>query len=498
MHTNLKDSAFSRQTLFLFALLALYFSCHIFLRVSISPTLDFDEAEQAVLSQWLLPGYTEQPPLYSWLQYLFFALFGKNVFAISLLKNSILFFTYVFFFFAAYQIFNNENNAALATISLLLLPQIGWESQRDMTHTAFAVLAATLTLWQVLRMRDKRGFVQYLILGVTLSIGILSKSNYLLFLAVLIPTLISIAESRTLFCSVKIIISILVIAILCGNYLFWMFTHQDIVFSATYKFNQTQESNWIKGPATLLFRCFLFISPLWAIFLLFFGTQLTTRTDKPPLFSRLFTLRYLIILLLILMVVIITTKVTNIKDRWLQPILFLFPLFLFARISIEKTSKKIIGGYYLIVLFAALFIYGAFMFRVLGAAYLSNYCRLNYPIADLVTEIKKSNFSGGVILSDDRFMAGNMVLHFPTSNVVIPGYGFEKNLAKDPSQLLAIVWERRTVEVPMSIQNFLYQTYGFKLRDFQVQYKEYYYLFSQKEPITMAFAIIPLRRYIRQ
>ncbi|WP_019217369.1 hypothetical protein [Legionella tunisiensis] len=33
--------------------------------------LELDEAEQVIVAQQLLPGYPDQPPLYSWLQYFF-------------------------------------------------------------------------------------------------------------------------------------------------------------------------------------------------------------------------------------------------------------------------------------------------------------------------------------------------------------------------------------------------------------------------------------------
>jgi len=80
---------------FLF-LLALYFCLQVVLRVVSSPALELDEAEQIVLSQWLLPGYGSQPPLYTWLQFILTKIVGTNVLAVSLLKNILLFLAFVF------------------------------------------------------------------------------------------------------------------------------------------------------------------------------------------------------------------------------------------------------------------------------------------------------------------------------------------------------------------------------------------------------------------
>lgn len=129
MTTDSSDSY--NLTLKFLLLLGCYFSLHIVLRVIISDSLDYDEAEQALLGQWLLAGYTEQPPLYTWIQYGLFKLFGKGVFAISLLKNSLLYLTYIFVFFSSREVLRDGRAAILATASLLLIPQIAWESQRD-------------------------------------------------------------------------------------------------------------------------------------------------------------------------------------------------------------------------------------------------------------------------------------------------------------------------------------------------------------------------------
>ena len=178
------------QRWFLLAIVT-YFCLHILLRVMISPTLDYDEAEQALLSQWLLPGYTEQPPLYTWIQHLLFQLFGENAFAISLLKNSLLLLTYLFVLLSGRLLFSSPLLPILASASLLLIPQIGWESQRDMTHTTLVTCSAAATLWLLLRLLKTNRPVDYLLLGLGMGVGFMSKANYFAFLILLIPTFLS-------------------------------------------------------------------------------------------------------------------------------------------------------------------------------------------------------------------------------------------------------------------------------------------------------------------
>jgi 4-amino-4-deoxy-L-arabinose transferase-like glycosyltransferase len=88
----------------LFVFLAGYFFLQLLSRVLISDSANLDEAEQLILTQRIRWGYAAQPPLYTWLQALFFTVFGINIFALALLKNSLLFTTYAFNYLSAKQI----------------------------------------------------------------------------------------------------------------------------------------------------------------------------------------------------------------------------------------------------------------------------------------------------------------------------------------------------------------------------------------------------------
>ena len=65
-----------RPAVILFFLTLLILFIRLFLRGN---SLELDEAEQVIVAQQLLPGYPDQPPFYSWLQYLFFKLVGFNL-----------------------------------------------------------------------------------------------------------------------------------------------------------------------------------------------------------------------------------------------------------------------------------------------------------------------------------------------------------------------------------------------------------------------------------
>jgi 4-amino-4-deoxy-L-arabinose transferase-like glycosyltransferase len=122
-----------KQSVRFVLVLALYFLAHLVIRLSLSDSLDLDEAEQAFEFQQFRMGYGTQPPLYNWLQWILFSALGMNLFALALLKSLCLFSIYFFMFLTARPLVGSMGAMAVSA-SMLLLPQIGWEAQRDLTH----------------------------------------------------------------------------------------------------------------------------------------------------------------------------------------------------------------------------------------------------------------------------------------------------------------------------------------------------------------------------
>jgi lipopolysaccharide core galacturonosyltransferase RgtB len=488
-------------TLPFFLALGGYFALHIALRVALSGSLDYDEAEQALLGQWLLAGYTEQPPLYTWLQHLFFVLLGKNVFAVSLLKNGILFLTYTCFFFASRIILGDNRQAMLAAFSLLLIPQIGWESQRDMTHTTLVVFATAATIWQTMRLLKIQSLINYCVFGLLLSIGILAKANFFIVIAALLLTLSSFAEGRRILFSKRFLVGLIITVALTAFYVLWMIDNQDIVFSTTYKFKRTFESSWYraienpycKGMLYLVANSILLLTPLWLIYLLIFPAGFSWKRNTQCGFHRQFIKKYLLLLFFILLVVVIAGKVSYVKDRWLQPLLFVVPIFFFARISPATITLARFKTFLSIVAFAAVAIYIAFTIRVVGASYIGSFCRLNYPFTAFAEDLRKLNFTNGLIISDDRFLAGNFHFQFPDGTALIPEYGFEKLVENHRYAQAAIVWHaEQSLGVPVTLQTFIEKTYGIQVGKYPVHYLQHRYLFARNETITLAVLILPL------
>ena len=70
--------------------------------------------------------------------------------------------------------------AIIATLSLLTIPQIAFEAQRDLTHTVAVIFAAALFFYGFFRTLAAPSAASYLLTGVAIGIGLISKYNFAL------------------------------------------------------------------------------------------------------------------------------------------------------------------------------------------------------------------------------------------------------------------------------------------------------------------------------
>ena len=157
------------------ALLGVYFAAHVLVRATMSTSLDFDESEQVLLSQFWMLGYNSQPPLYTWIQSGLFDVLGYSVFSLALLKNVFIWLTYWFVFEAIRKATGSLALAAVSTLGMLTIPQIAWESHRDLSHTVAATFATTLLCYGVISLaqdaRSSGGLRWYALIGFAVGFG---------------------------------------------------------------------------------------------------------------------------------------------------------------------------------------------------------------------------------------------------------------------------------------------------------------------------------------
>jgi len=290
-----------------------------------------------------------------------------------------------------------------------------------------------------------------------------------------------------------IFISLLIAAAMNACYITWMFNNQDIVFSATHKFKQAIVAPQEKGVKSFFTNTFLFVAPLCFFYLLIFPGGLWKSRNHQTDFSSRFMFRYGLIFILTLLVVVISFKITYVKDRWLQPLLFAAPLIFFSGLDVKTISEKQFKRFLLAAFFAAMSVYIAFTLRVVSAPLSHNYSRLSYPFTSLAKEIRESGFTGGLIISNKRFLAGNMSFQFPGSDAIIPGYNFEQLPYSPNHSMAAVIWKADIFpRLPPQLATFLKNSYNVDPADYLIKYYVQPYKYSDNDTVKLALLQFPL------
>jgi len=439
--------------------IGVYFVFQVVLRLAFGHSLELDEAEQMVLGQRLQAGYTGQPPLYTWLQIGFFTIFGHGVLALALLKNLLLFLTYTASYFTARRLGIGAVLASASALSLVLLADIGWESQRDLTHSVLVTSMAALTLW--LGSTMAAGAVQlrhYVLLGLLIGLGTLSKLNYLLFLAALMFSLY--AVDRRLILRPALLLSLLIAAVLVSPYAVWMSENLGVATSSMNKLDASGQAS-LAGLAHNLVSLGTAVVQFCALFIVLFLTvvrvwprgwnPLEAQGRSAPV---LLLLRLFWSSLAILLVYVMFTGASTFKGRWLLPLLFYLPLLFFAFVPAGTFSERVLRRYARLLLAAALLVSVGLFARVYLGPWFDKYTKPHFPAAELARAVDEISEEQLPIVAENSLIAGNLKLHLPSRFISFPPVDFHLPVGRD----VLLVWDAgKDSEVPDKIMDYLEQ-----------------------------------------
>ncbi len=424
--------------------LGFYFLIQILVRVLVSPNLELDEAEQLILTQQLSLGYGSQPPLYTWILSGLFTLFGVSVFSLALLKNLLLFGTYLATYFAARELSCRRDVSADVMLSLLLLPQIVWESQRDLTHSVLVTTVTAVSILVWLRLVRKPSTGWYLLAGLCWGLGFLSKYNYGIFLLALVLATATLPAWRRRLADRRILLSLAVMAAVLAPHLLWMRGNMVVTFAQSGKFKQALHVGYLQavttGAASLVKAVFAFSLPLLLLYgFLWYRSRQTAATaivNVAP--SRTLLLRTIGISFFVCFGMVFLFRVTVFKDRWMQPILFFLPLALVPWMEpvFLSAGGRIIRWFTSMVAVMVLIIMA---FRPWLVAHAGSTSRFNLPYSALATQLLPQLIQADLVVAQNRLLGGNLRLVCPQIKVAVP----EAPLFHEerPHTLLA-VWEK--------------------------------------------------------
>lgn len=400
-------------------LLVGYFFLQLVLRLSMPDSLDLDEAEQIFQSQWWLLGYGPQPPLYNWLQQIFLAVFGQQILALSLFKNLLLMATWTLIYLVAERTLRSNRLAALVTLSLVFIPQISWESQRDLSHSVLVTTLAILTFYQGLRALEKPNLANFLLLGLVVGLGCNAKYSYLLFVSALFIAALSLSDIRRHLLRPALIPAFLIVLAICTPHWWWLVGNLDLASESTLsKLMRPGEESFLvlrwQGVLSLLVASFQFLV-LFAIVFSGFFIRARNRSLKTDSLAERLVVRYLVVLLGLFLLFILLTGVNFIKDRWMQPLLLTVPLAAFCLWGKGTTRQQ--KSYAVTALVFLGLIPVLLGLRIVAVDKLNRPERLNLPYSELIAQAFPDE-TPTLILTERVRTAGNIRLQLPEARVL--------------------------------------------------------------------------------
>jgi hypothetical protein len=224
---------------FFVSALAMFLTVHVIERVVMTPLVFIDEGWQLVLSQRWSLGYMAHPPLYTWLQILFFKAFGESIFTLALLKNLLIFCIYGFTYASGRLLTRRDADGVFAALCLMIIPQIGWECHRDLTHSVLLAASTAATLYSFLWLVEKPSASRYALLGVSVGAALLSKYNSVVFIAGFAIAALTVPRYRSVLLSAQVLIALTLCAAVAGPHLVWAAMHPEQSFAAAAKVEAT-------------------------------------------------------------------------------------------------------------------------------------------------------------------------------------------------------------------------------------------------------------------
>jgi 4-amino-4-deoxy-L-arabinose transferase-like glycosyltransferase len=414
---------FRRADTMIFAVAA-YFALCVALRVFISPALEVDEGEQAFVSQFLALGYGPQPPFYNWLQYAVFEIFGVSLTALTVLKHLLLFLCCMFYGFAARIVITNRSLAAMAMLGVLTLPPVFLLAQRDLSHTVSALFAVSLFLYGFFKTLRSPSLFSYLLTGIAVGIGLISKYNFALIPAAAVLAVLPERDLRQRIFDWRMIASLAVAFAIVLPHAYWIVHNLTSASAST--INEMKEglsggrlAQAFSGTRSLISAIFgASILPL-VFFAVVFPFDIKRICLAESQWTRI-TGRMIVLCLVAVLLIVLGLGATHIREKWLALFIMLLPLYLCLKIDaagIETTGKlKRFAIPLFIMIFAVLIGVSA---RVLTSPMLGSYNKLNIPYAAFVSDIMQNrSVEPALVITNDTNLAGSVRLQLPQSTVI--------------------------------------------------------------------------------
>ncbi|QND53248.1 glycosyl transferase [Phyllobacterium sp. 628] len=313
----------------------LYFAFQVFFLTTISNGAGVDDAEQLAYVGALQWGYGgSQAPLYTWINSIAGNILGISLFTIFLVKFGMLASLFASVYFGARLLGTSKMVATAGMIGVFLLPQIAWESQRTLTHSVGGTTGCAWAFLAFAWHMKSRSWHSAVLLGLGVAAGLLGKFNASFFLIGLVLAGFSVPAYRAVLLSRTTIWTLVAFIAAVTPTGLWALSHMENLLARSHKFQMNEGGQLIisrlHGEWKLFLNGILFSGVALVFFAIAWWRSRVQQITPKSAWSdgETFVGRILFFGLACVFVGVLISGAAEVKDRWLQPVLFLSPLYL--------------------------------------------------------------------------------------------------------------------------------------------------------------------------
>ena len=403
--------------------LGLWLVAHAAVRIMYGSTLGMDDAEQALSAQAWSWGYrTEQPPLFTWMLLLLEPVFGRGILPIAILRYGFLALFCFAYWHAAIAWLEDRGRAVVAVSALPAIFAFGWYAQVDLTHSTVLAAAMAILLWLAARLTldERPAWSLYVLLGLTMGLGMLGKWNLVMAGASLAITSLVWPDLRRAVLHPGSLLAVVIVMVIVLPNALWILEHKSIGAAGSDVLVQESTSR-LHALLDLALALVAFPQP-WLIFALLLLVLPAWRRRRAairvlPLTPAIRILgTYVLVAIALHALLVIPFGGVDFSERWMIVPLLPLPILLAAYLDPDHLPLR----RWLVV--PAILIAVALGLRIAiplaGGDQCSGRCRALTPFDRLGNGLEQAGFSGGTIVTRDLHMAGNLRVRFPQARIV--------------------------------------------------------------------------------
>ena len=423
---------FWARSRFVVVAILVYLVTHFVIRMMLGPALSVDDSEQALFAQRYALSYGyRSPPLLTWVLVTVGNVMPISLVTITLVRYLFLGITYIFAYLTARRLIDDPRLSALAIYSFAAIHIFSESSHRNLSHSITLAAMLALSWYAFVRLAARPRLGWYALLGVLFGLGLLAKWNFAIFALALPLACLLHPDGRRLLLTWKTLAAIIpavAIPAPAGIAMLQMSPPdgQDMLSALAAEGSGFDRA--LDGSLKLIETSLLYCMPFLPIVVVVFGIpiwrgiQVRWKSPENAFGNGAAAVGATIAIgLAALWILVLVAGATELKVRYMHPILLILPIWLFMVIESGRPARLATNILACVLAVLVLQVAAARALQPTGLVS-CGLCPEWRPFGPLAQQIKAAGYRGAGTMVTDAETGGNMRIQFPDARVLDPFY----------------------------------------------------------------------------